>query len=57
MTISLRFSDFYVFLFSSFFMLKLDKPFRDEEIFDNISFFNSSDLDFENIRFLFTVFS
>ena len=57
MTISLRFSDFLCLSFFVFFMLKLDKPFRDEEIFDNISFFNSSDLGFENIRFLFTVFS
>ena len=30
-----------------FFMLKLDKPFRNKNIFNNLSFFNSSDLGVE----------
>ena len=49
MHISFRFTDSLnkrtikkIFLF--FFMLKLNKHFRDEEIFDNLYFFNSSDL-------------
>ena len=32
-------------------MLKLDKPFRDQEIFYHLSFFNSLDLDFEIVFF------
>ena len=39
----------------SFFVPKLAEPFRDEEIFDIISFL--TDLGFESIRFLFAVFS
>ena len=32
-------------------MQKLDEPFRHNDIFDNLSFFHSSDLSFENKRF------
>ena len=34
------------FIFSLIFILKLDKPFRNEEIFYNLSFFKSSNLGF-----------
>ena len=34
-------------------MLKLDEPQRDEEIFTNLSLFNSSDLGFDSKRFTF----
>ena len=37
-------------------MLKLYEPFRDREILDNPSFFNSSDLDTESKGFFFAVF-
>ena len=32
-------------------MQQLDEPFRDKDIFDNLSFFNSSDLTFESKSF------
>ena len=32
-------------------MQQLDEPFRDENIFDNLSFFNSSVLSFKRDRF------
>ena len=41
-------NNFQIFLsfFSLIFILKLDKPFRNEEIFYNLSFFKSSNLGF-----------
>ena len=42
---------FFVLFFSLIFMLKLDEPFRNQEIFI-ISFFNSSDFGFESKFFL-----
>ena len=60
MNISLRFTDFFIRrrifkLFFVIFMLKLDEPFRDEDILDNLSFFKRSDLGFESERFLFDI--
>ena len=45
-----EFSNYFLF-----FVPKLAEPFRDEEIFNLISFL--TDLGFESIRFLFAVFS
>ena len=47
-----RIFEFLFFLFSLIFMQELDEPYRDKDIFDNLSFFIRSVLSFKNIRFV-----
>jgi len=42
-------------IFFTFFTYFLHEPFRDKDILDNLSFINSSDLNFECKRFFFVV--
>ena len=42
-------------IFSLIFMLKLYEPLKNQEIFYNLSFFNSSDFGFMSKKFLFAV--
>ena len=44
-----------IFEFFFFLMLKLDEPFRDQEIFNNFIIFNSSELCFERIKVFFSL--
>ena len=47
---------FFVSFFSLIFILKLDEPFRYEEIFYILSFFKSSDLGFRSKKVFFCSF-
>ena len=46
----------FFLIFFVFLMLKLNKLIKNEEIFDNLSFFSNSDQGFNSKRFFFFVF-
>ena len=46
----------FFLIFFVFLMLKLNKLFKNEEIFDNLSFFSNSDQGFNSKRFFFLSF-
>ena len=41
-----KFSNYFSYFFTYFFSSKFCEPFRDQDISDNLSFFNNSDLSF-----------